>query len=236
MSYSSVVLADNPLAYWRMGATLSDTSGNSRHGTLVNAPATVAGPFPGSTASRFDGTTQYGVIEHNAWMDIQVLTIELWVRWLATPGENGSVIARGVQDSPLRCSYRILRNAGTNSIISGYYDGNTLATNIDTIPLSMEVWTYYTAVFFPSGNVVAYKNSTVVGSTSTTGRITPITETNLYIGAEQSRRYINADIAEVAMYDYVLPVERIEAHYEAAFAPQGGLLLRRRRLLQGGLV
>ena len=42
MSYSAEVLADSPLGYWRLGetsgTTLSDSSGNTRHGAYYGAP------------------------------------------------------------------------------------------------------------------------------------------------------------------------------------------------------
>ncbi len=64
MAYADVVLADSPLAYYRLGessgTTMTDSSGNGRHGTYVGSPTLgAAGLVPGDTCADFDGVNDY---------------------------------------------------------------------------------------------------------------------------------------------------------------------------------
>jgi large repetitive protein len=91
MTYSSEVLADSPLVYWRLGepsgTTAADASGNSRTGTYTNSPTLgVTGALVGDadTATTFDGTNDYVTIAAASWQNVTNYTVEFWIKTTAS--------------------------------------------------------------------------------------------------------------------------------------------------------
>jgi hypothetical protein len=100
-SYPGIVLADGPLAYWRMGirsgSTVPDESGHQNDlvlqggGHALGAPGAIAGD--GDTAIRFDGVGSYATAVRPRDFDFPgsaPFTIECWARRepLADGGEG----------------------------------------------------------------------------------------------------------------------------------------------------
>lgn len=86
-AYSTAVLADAPLGYWRMDdvtSTMVDSSGNGHNGTHSNTP-TLSQPGgiptdPTSTAVKYNGTNQYSSVA----VDLSAFTrvaVEFWSNW-----------------------------------------------------------------------------------------------------------------------------------------------------------
>jgi hypothetical protein len=82
-AYSAAVLADSPLAYYRLGeasgTTMTDSSGNSRNGTYAGSPTLGApGLVTGDsdTAVTFNGTSQQAQVAFGSWMNTTALTLE----------------------------------------------------------------------------------------------------------------------------------------------------------------
>ena len=75
MTYASEVLADTPLAYYRLGeasgTTLVDSSGNARDGTYAGSPTLGAASLlvsdPSNTAVSFDGVNDIATVASATW-------------------------------------------------------------------------------------------------------------------------------------------------------------------------
>jgi hypothetical protein len=69
--YAQVVMADNPLLYWRLevpgGATAFDSSGNSRSAPQTSLSAYSSPPLDTGQAARFDGTGRIYSSSYNPW-------------------------------------------------------------------------------------------------------------------------------------------------------------------------
>jgi hypothetical protein len=89
MAYADEVLADSPLAYWKLndasGATAADSSGNSRPATYVNTPeAYNQAPILAGTSNNVSfesGGTDYLTIADAAWQSgMGALSLEQVIR------------------------------------------------------------------------------------------------------------------------------------------------------------
>src|SRR5262249_20602336 len=85
-AYQTEVLADTPLAYWRLGdtsgTTATDASGNGRHGTYQNSPTlnqtgALVGDANGSVL--LNGSTQYVSVADVAAFGTAAVSAEGWV-------------------------------------------------------------------------------------------------------------------------------------------------------------
>lgn len=90
MSYSSEVLADSPVAYWRLdetsGTSAADATGNGRTGTYSGTPALASPsllPVGGGSAVGLDGVNDTITVPNHASLnavDASGFTFECWVR------------------------------------------------------------------------------------------------------------------------------------------------------------
>ncbi len=92
-SYNAAVLADSPLAYWRLGetsgTTAADSSGNNRSGSYVASPSlNQPGALAGDTnrAVGFNGSSQYVNVPYVAALNPAQLTVEAWATRPAARG------------------------------------------------------------------------------------------------------------------------------------------------------
>ena len=95
-SYDQLVLADQPVAFWKLaatGATEPDITGNGNTGTYRGGmPAAVALPN-GDVAADFNGTSEYLTVPSNASFSISTtgsLSWEAWIRPDTLLFPNGS--------------------------------------------------------------------------------------------------------------------------------------------------
>src|SRR5439155_15097845 len=94
-SYASIVLADGPAAYWRLGessgTTATDASGHGFNSTYSNGVSLGASGAIGgdsNTAARFDGVDDR-VNGSVVTTQVSNVTLEAWVNWDGTAGSSG---------------------------------------------------------------------------------------------------------------------------------------------------
>src|SRR2546429_3033448 len=99
-TYSATVLADHPVAYWRMdettGSTMADASGNANQGRYVGIytlgqPGALAG---GAVA--FDGQSGAASVMNSPSLQVNTVTIEMWIK-KHTDTEYGVYVAKNVE-------------------------------------------------------------------------------------------------------------------------------------------
>lgn len=222
--YRDAVLADSPVAYWRLnGSTLVDSSGNALSGIYYNSPTTgEAGPTADSDSAStlFNGTNQYGEISHDALLDITDLTIEAWVKWAIKPDSNHrQIMGRGVSLSPTNVPYRINSLNLSSGVQAGFFGAINGFTQIQTnAGIVTSSWYHYVGTFKKSGSdtiLNSYLNGVLQGTNTVTDDV-PVRISSFFIGAENNRRFVNAHISEAALYSSPLSAARIAAHYSAA--------------------
>jgi hypothetical protein len=224
VSYSSTVLADSPLAYYRLGdlsgATMTDSSGSARNGSYQNAPTLgAAGALTGDTdkSVTFNGGTQFCDVPYAAWMNVAAMTVEAWVKTTDTTNYK-SIWDRDSTNSTQRVFQ--FRKENTNKlgfiIIAG---ANPSVVSSRTI--SDGNW-HHVACTYDGANLRLYVDGAADGVTATTQALTQPTATNLRLAVNLSvsggTAYWNGGIDEAAFYGTALSATRIQAHYNAGTA------------------
>ncbi|NRA68677.1 MAG: hypothetical protein HRU19_29595 [Pseudobacteriovorax sp.] len=207
-NYDSVVLADSPVLYWRLGesagSTAVDNSGNSYDGTYsgsysLNQTGAIVTSI--DTAVDFDGgtasVTQAGLLG-------ATFTVEVWATWegtddqmLFTAGSNGGGPA--------------LHFSGGN-IYWSTWDG--AGNPICTIPADADDGSFHHYVMVnESGNTKLFYDGAECG---TTNYRSSSSATLFHLGSgDTSSNGWAGIIDEVAVYNSALSESRIEVHYDA---------------------
>lgn len=223
-SYTAEVLADSPVAYWRLGEAVGsalalDSSGNARH-------ATYAGPTLGQVgavhdddrAASFDGIDDVATTASfdYAMADPNVLTIEAWVRTsVAHSGPNRDTIY-GANDTASQPQLELGGSAGADRvavIIPGIFvaetgDGAVPADGLNHyivyvrrgLGLTNEIWVDGT-----QRSLVTHNASTFVNGAS-------VKRLGSRAAASQ---FLDGVPDEIAVYATAFSATRIAEHYEA---------------------
>lgn len=226
MSYSSEVLADSPLLYWRLGeasgTTATDSSGNGRHGTYSGSPTMgVAGLLTGdaNTAVTFDGIDDE--ISFADTTDLTSFTVEMWAktnnaafqylaaRWSTTSASNQQIFSVNITGAGKLSA--VIRLGSTNAIFTGSATVNDNARHHLAVVFdnATDTLTLYVDGVSDGGGT-ASGNLSTFDSPFTVGRR----------GDTTSSRFIGT-LDEVAYYATALSATRVAAHYTAGTASGG---------------
>lgn len=222
--YKDAVLADKPIAYWRLGetngTTAADISGNSNNGAYIGGyTLSVSGSLNGDSdkAVTFDGLTGY-VQTSKQYSSPQIFSIKARFKTTGNTGQGllhfgDSIDTRSVaSDRNLYLSSDgklnfFVFSSGSFTITSSkaYNDGN---------------WHSAVATLSSSGVELYVDGELAASSTTPTSGHNytgywHIGYVNMGSGANY---YFNGTLDEVAIYDTRLSETRIKAHYNAAIA------------------
>jgi hypothetical protein len=222
-AYQSVVLADNPLAYYALNPSVDgitnapDLSGNGNNGEPANISPGIGPTEFITNAAYFDGTAAIDLSQGtNAGLLIfsGPMTLEAWVQPSST-SEFADIVAEGYENATgypeieLRVNgiYGANYEAGSeNTNFSTYVSGGTQTTN----------WTY-AVVSMDGTNCSLYENGVLVGQTpDTNGSTIFATPADWVIGDGSDAgngRLFNGNISEVAIYNYGLTAAQVLNHY-----------------------
>lgn len=223
MSYASEVLADSPALFLRLGETsgtqAADLSGNARHGTYVNAPATAAGPFPGDATLARDfaiGADQKITVPWSPFANGAARTYEWWHRrrelygWTVPIGGDGAT-------PPM------IEVQGDGDKIGFAADGSHYANaglSVGDVGIGIGQWAHVAFVFDESADTVTlYINGEAIDADAAYTYQYSAQAGNLTIGANGTSQYTADRLANVAIYPSALPAHRIRAHFQAAGLP-----------------
>ena len=201
-------------SYPGSGTIWRDLSGNGNHGTLTNGP-TFDGGNGGSIS--FDGSDDYVSISSGA-SSINSLNISVacWVfqnniHTSAVFTEIKTLVQVGVSSiGSTSCFYLHLRD-------SKVYFRYQKEANVAQLPLGIiqeaNTWHYYTGVS-DNSSISLYRDGILVGSTPYTISFSSLTNTNVNIGKTGDyNNYINANIAQVSIYNRALTESEIQQNY-----------------------
>ena len=221
--YRSVVLADGPVAYWRLGessgAAAADASGHGNAGSYVGSPSLgQAGALVGDpdTSVGLNGTSQFMEVPFAAALNPSVFSVEAWVYPTGGAGSFRSVLTS--RDTPVR---------GLSLYAS---DSNTwqawLGTGASYLKLlgpavAMNAWTHL-VVTYNGSTASLYVNGSLAASTGLA--YSPNTVRPMRIGAGRTESaggdyMLPGRIDEVALYGTALSAAAVTTHYQAAQTP-----------------
>lgn len=238
-AYATAVLADNPVAYWRMDADASDSSGNSHNGAVDGGSGAVTFGVPslvpaeaGNGAVTLGGggndarrilVPGFNKIGATGW------SAEYWVSVPQYPTACcDSLVSDGQPGGDFfMMNYLIGPGQGDNGAIRPHFSfGNSPVSITTTPPNVLALNTTYHVVTtqdFTAGTGTVYINGAVVLSAPVTSNPPSAAQNayDIYIGRDgREARPSNFTIDEVAMYDYPLSLAQVQNHYNIGLIPE----------------
>ena len=227
MSYTTEVLADSPLGFWKLDETTGatqfvDSSGNARPATIVGTPTYGVAGIDG-TAVTFSGT-QYGSIAAPAWFSSPTaFTAEAWMKITATAdveliGRDNSGSAPGASDRIFRLHHNtsgsavgaILFLSNSSGTYVEFGSGTSLADN--AWHHIVATWDGATAKLYVDGNLA---NSAALSGTLASGGTAPLLIATGQNNTPGNYSQFSGTLDSVALYPTALSLARISAHFTA---------------------
>jgi hypothetical protein len=231
-NYSSMVLADGPVSYWRLGeqsgATAFDSGTGANNGTFTGGYTLGVGGAIVSdtnTAGAFNGSTGYVSVPDKANLDMTGdMTLEMWAKPGLLNGTTQTVLQKGTSASSAGPGWQYRTSINSANHWKGIiFVGTTSYEIIDnTDTLSTSRWDYL--VLVRSGSTLTfYVNGQSVGSVAVSGATNTTTGTLAFGRAGgYSNYYLNGVVDEVAIYSAALTVSQIQNHFTVATTMDGG--------------
>lgn len=228
--YANVVMADAPVAYWRLGepsgTTAIDEVGThsaTYAGTLTLGAAGVMHDGSGDTAVDLNGSS--GRVTGSDWADLEFagsapFSVEAWVELDAFNGSGFNLIAQkqgnaggdGWELLVRGSTYKELRLG--RQISGGSYDA--VASGVDTITTATP---YYVVGTFDGTDGRLYINGTLVATDNIAGTMAASTAVfSIGWDADASNHHWDGRIDEVAIYGRALTAAEILEHYTVGSA------------------
>jgi hypothetical protein len=215
--YRGEVLADDPVAYWRLNdrdgaVTAADSSGKGREGTYDGGAHSVSGALvaqPDSAAS-FDGESD--------WIDIPDLklsgdfTLEAWVRLSGEISSADAIVGHEEEGQDVNFYDERLRIFKTRTECGGEMipGGPCWDTLVSSIRATANVWTHW-VITRSGGELKLYQDGRRIPADATPWT-SPFTPQALGRG---NGGFLSGSLDEIAIYDQALDPSRIRAHYAA---------------------
>lgn len=216
--YSAAVLADSPLAYWRLGessgTTMVDSSGNGRDGTYAGGYTLGAtGLLTGDADTCVDFTNGEGRVADAAWMDVTSITVDCVVNLDAVNEEM--LVERDSQG--VGSDSRVFQFRVANGFLEFIYFtqswGSNLARGSTTLQAGI---TYHLAATYDGTTARVYVDGVQDG---THDRVDTLNTGTRFINVGRSGYAdiwpSDGRIDEVAYYGTALSAARIAAHAAA---------------------
>lgn len=209
------MLADSPIAYWRLGetsgSTAVDSSGNGHTGSYENGVALgVAGALSNDAnkAARFDGNKANVSVSDSPALRLNgSWTIEFWARQISFVNTAPGILDKGTPGNA--DDYSI--SADRNGALTFERNGKDVGTGNGALTSSYR----YFAVTYDGSRVRWYVNG-VLTATAAVSFPTISTSRTFWIGKGDNKNYAHDDVDEVALYATALGPSRIAAHFAAA--------------------
>ncbi len=217
--YTAAVLADGPVAYWRLGeaagTTAFDASDHGATGTYLNG--VVLGQLgalaeDADTAAGFDGVDDHVSFANPVADDF---TIEVWVKTTATSLTGGQAFeGNGLVWSDVHGVANDWVLAVLNDRVA-FFTGNPDTTISGTTLINDGNYHHIVATRVRGGDKQLYVDGElqVSGPTNNSAlNANPLIEVG---GNTLDSHYFNGTLDEVAVYDHALSLDRIVAHFQA---------------------
>jgi hypothetical protein len=222
-SYSALVLADAPAAYWRMdeptGTTMTDSTKNGNNGhydgiVMLGQPGPLAAD--GSTAVGLDGATASMTVPSSTTLQINWVTLELWINQRAHSDYGFYAVKNVVGGGGASSGWFELLNNHNSGRLEFRVTGDVDPVLVSTATLDLNTW-YYVVATYDGVTAKLYINGKL--DSALPAVVSPAQNGDpLYIGRRTDGFFLNALLAEVAIYPTALSAEQIAAHWQAASA------------------
>ncbi len=235
--YDQVVIADGPLAYWRLdeascngsctiGTEVGSYTGtlqqNAANGFAVGQPGAIAGNTSVEFITPGDGYITFGKIFEFP-NGATPFTIEIWI-YLTQVNANGSIIGRIGNWNPLGCNtfefpgYRLWYDYD-GRIHFYMWECNGPTEEVSTAVLPGNAWQHIAATW-DGGTMRIYRNGALEDSNTPVAVPQYSSQDWGFIaaagGTGTAWGHIDARFDEIAVYDSALTQEQIDCHLQAS--------------------
>ncbi|HWQ93732.1 MAG TPA: LamG-like jellyroll fold domain-containing protein, partial [Clostridia bacterium] len=220
-AYSAAVVADNPVAFWRLnesfGPVVHDVwggyNGLDSSTVVYNAPGALAGTP--DTAATFDGMSSKVDVAYNPALNPPSFTFEAWARVTGGQGTYRCVMA--TRDEVLGDNQKgAIIYATAGNIWSFWTSVGSGWQTVDGPAVVLDKWTHLAAVY--DGTTKSFYVDGVLAGSAIIQAVPNIVRP-LRIGAGRNELdtgdyWFYGDIDEVALYNKGLTADRVAYHYE----------------------
>jgi hypothetical protein len=218
-AYASAVLADGPVAYWRLGekagtSVARDETGKhdaQYDGCMLGAPGIVAG----DTAASFAADASSIVLPIGLdFAGTAPFTIEAWINPAASQQVFRHAFTQIWFDTKGRQGFLLLIDSGMYAFERSV-DGSNESRVVAPVAARTGAFSHVVATY-DGATMRLYVDGSTMG-TSPDRRALPATDAPMYISASGThQQVIKGVMDEVAVYDKALPEARVKAHFAAA--------------------
>ena len=222
--YDATVMADSPVAYWRLGEapgslTVADFTGHGYTGTPLNgvvlgqAGAPFADP---DTAARFDGSNDKIDVAYTADLNPASFTVECWAKVMGGANTYRAPVTSR-DDGPAR-GYIFYAESNNRW---GFWTGRSAAVGWNTLSgpgVAIGEWQHLVGTYDAATQVKRfYVNGSLMGTVTDGVRLNTARPLRIGAGSTEGNGnyWFNGTVDEVAVYDTALSPDRIAEHYEA---------------------
>jgi hypothetical protein len=224
-AYRDVVVADQPVGYWRLGEAAGSTVitnagslGAAGDGTIFrNVTMGQPGALKGdaNTAANLDGAQAKIDVPFAAALNTPVFTMEAWAK--VTSGSSGYRSPLASRDDSPQRGFIFYANPSDQW---QFWTGTGVQVGWNTVggaAVELDAWAHLVGSY-DGTNKVFYVNGVLVGANQSA--FTPNGARGLRIGGSATESalgdfFFNGDLDEVAVYNKVLSPDRVVAHFTA---------------------
>ncbi len=212
-AYRAAVMADAPLAYWRLGeasGTVAADQLNAHNGTYANNPTLgQAGALFGdpATSVNFNGTTQYVQAPSDPTVNPSSFSVEVWARPTGGTGAYHGVMASRsypqgwalYEGDDGSWEFWVNSGSGMNAIFSD--------------PATQNAW-HHVVGTFDGTTMRLYVNGVLASSTTAVGyQAQTVNPIEIAQSEPGGNLYFNGWLQEPAIYGTALSATQIQRHY-----------------------
>lgn len=219
-TYSATVLADGPVAYWRMhettGIVMTDATRHRTNGTYVGGftlgePGAMAGA--GNAAVAFDGVSGGARVE-GASLQLDTVTIEFWAKKRAE-SESGFYVSKNfLPYGGVGSGWFQLLNHGHSGRLEFRVTGDGGPALVSSTVLALNRWYYVVATY--DGLTARLFVDGILDSTLDVTAVPKQAAVPLYLGRRSDGFGNDAVLDEVAIYPVALTADTIARHWRLA--------------------
>jgi trimeric autotransporter adhesin len=211
-TYRSAVLADRPLAYWRLSDTNVKDEVAGYDGALVGGCTATASALIGDAdpALHFDGTCKIVFPDHFGFAGMAPFAIELWVS-SATNQLFQQVFGRETRDAIDPIEGYALFVSPTPGGFSLERVIGAASKKAPVVPFSAGAFTYVVAQYTGT-TLEVYLDGTLASSAAESRAAADVTATAIS-GSSVAGNSFTGSVDELAVYDKALTIDQIGHHY-----------------------
>ena len=232
--YQSTVLSQGPAGYWRLNETTQPavvtttankgSLGSAADGTYVGDPTrALPGPFTGSVAVGFDGTSQYISTPYSAQLNTSSFSVELWVNPAQAPlAENVAYVASSVETTSPRSGWYMAQDngstfgAGSAFVVRLFNQNGSTPTTQLAAPVTKAAGSWYHIVLTYDGTTATLYEDGVAVTNNAAAFVPNVDRPTTFANRSDIPTFEwPGQQAEVAMYSTALSAARVAAHYTA---------------------